>query len=211
MSDVTHVSGTDLRAQRKPLQLSVRRWHIVAIVALVPVLLIGAYAATNVAASMTQRALHARWESMRLHAHPSAEPAEPPGTRTVANGNPIARIGVPAIGMDLVVVEGTGPGGAPLHLSHTVLPGLPGVAAVRGGRFGYGNQFLGLERLVPGDVVMVQTLAGETRMTVRSVSIVAPARVDTGDNGGPPALLLLAPARAWGGSDLIVVRAEAAS
>lgn len=193
-------------ATRRPATLRLARWQIIVLTAALPVLLLGAYTATNVAASLTQKRLASRWE--QLLTHPAGSPAEA-ARRVFAPGEPVARIGIASIGMDLVAAEGTGTRGAPGHLSSTSLPGLPGLAAVQGSRFAYGNQFQSLERLLPGDAVTVQTLAGITRMTVTSIIQMPATQIDTTLDAETPALLLIAPTRAWGGPDRIVVRADA--
>jgi len=78
-------------------------------------------------------------------------------------GDPTARITIPAIGLDKVVVEGVqvedlrrGPG----HYTSTPMPGQPGNAAIAGHRTTYGAPFHDIDQLQPGDEVTVQTFQG---------------------------------------------------
>lgn len=78
-------------------------------------------------------------------------------------GDPIARIDIPAIGSDFVMVQGVdlrwlqkGPG----HFPQTPLPGQPGNAAVAGHRTTWAAPFNRIDELVPGDPIIVTTLQG---------------------------------------------------
>lgn len=77
-------------------------------------------------------------------------------------GELVARIKIPAIGVDDIVVGGVkktdlkkGPG----HYPGTPLPGSPGNAAIAGHRTTYGAPFFRLNELRPGDDVFVATVA----------------------------------------------------
>jgi sortase A len=81
----------------------------------------------------------------------------------VQPGEAIARIQIPEIGVDKLVVEGVtvddlrkGPG----HYRSTPQPGYPGNAAIAGHRTTYGAPFSRIDELVPGDKIMVTTLHG---------------------------------------------------
>ena len=83
-------------------------------------------------------------------------------------GEAIARILIPSIDMDEIVVAGVdvedlrkGPG----HYSTTPLPGQPGNAAIAGHRTTYGAPFGRLAELNAGDAIIVETLQG--RFTYR--------------------------------------------
>lgn len=85
-------------------------------------------------------------------------------------GDPVAILSIPAIGMSReVVVEGTtskdlesGPG----HWPGTVLPGEAGVSGMLGRAFGYGGPFSNIGKLKPGDDVYVTTGQGRYTYTV---------------------------------------------
>ncbi len=110
----------------------------------------------------------------------AADPAVDPGlaeTRTVAvdlapeladalrpaDGDPFARIEIPAIGVDKTMIEGVrrddlraGPG----HYPETPFPGQAGNSAIAGHRTTYGAPFHDLHLLEPGDEIDVTTIQG---------------------------------------------------
>lgn len=202
-----NAAASELRvtAGRAPARLVLRRRHVVALAALVPAVLAGLYVSGNVRASLAQRTLRAQWATL------SASPLDAAGLSTTSLGpdEPIARLVVAAAGIDLIVVEGGGTLRAPAHRPATVRPGLPGVSVIDGSRFGRGNMFLNLPRLAPGDSIVVQTRAGETRYRVTGIATMPASSIDDGKDATMPALLLVSPARAWGSTQRIVVRAEA--
>jgi sortase A len=83
-----------------------------------------------------------------------------------ARGAPVARIMIPAIGVDEVVVEGVdqdqlaaGPG----HLPGSAFPGDSGNAVISAHR---DRQFHGLDQVAIGDTVITETLAGRVAWVV---------------------------------------------
>ncbi|HVL88932.1 MAG TPA: sortase [Actinomycetota bacterium] len=189
-------------------RLVLHRWQAIALATLVPALLSGLYVSTNVRASLAQRSLRAQWEPAV-----AAGPVAPAtlAARAFTPGEPVARLGIAATGADLIVVAGgNGARQGPALAAGSAYPGLPGVSVIEAGRFGYGNMFLHLDRLIPGDTIVVETLAGVRRFTVRSVRVLPASAIDPREDSVTPVLLLAAPARAWGSSDRIVVRAESA-
>jgi sortase A len=100
--------------------------------------------------------------------------------RRTGYGDPIGRIEIPAIGLDMVVVEGTdtaslerGPG----HYSATGLPGQPGTVAIAGHRTTYLAPFRHLDQLVRGDAITLRMPYGTFTYTVQRKRIVAPSDV----------------------------------
>ena len=108
---------------------------------------------------------------------PSTTVAVPPATTTppaatdpdrtsrteVKPGDALAHIRIPRIGVDKIVVEGVsvddlrkGPG----HYPGTPRPGDAGNAAIAGHRTTYGAPFAEIDRLAPGDQILVTTLHG---------------------------------------------------
>jgi sortase A len=96
----------------------------------------------------------------------TADPAAPftPAAINVSVGQPFAVLHIPRLaggdGFSRVVVEGTaqtqlaqGPG----HYIGTALPGQQGNASFAGHRVGRGSPFLDLDKLVPGDPIVVET------------------------------------------------------
>ncbi|MDO8392564.1 MAG: class E sortase [Actinomycetota bacterium] len=98
---------------------------------------------------------------------------------TFANGDPVARLSIPKIGLyDKYVVEGVrmddlknGPG----HFKETPMPGQLGNAAIAGHRTTWGHPFLDLDQLDPGDRITLVTLYGTYVYEVTFIEIVAPA------------------------------------
>ncbi len=90
----------------------------------------------------------------------------------IRDGRAVARLQIPAIGLDQVVVEGTrgtllkqGPG----HLRSSPLPGQAGNVVIMGRRAAYGGPFDDVGSLDPGDVIRTVTGQGRSRYEVLSV------------------------------------------
>lgn len=159
------------------------------------------FVASNIYASLAQRDLRDRWE--RALAHPGARLQARPG-------DPVARIRLPAAGIDAVVVEGGGHGRrAPVHHAPTVLPGRPGLSAIEAGRLGFGSFFARIDRVAPGDEIDVQWIGGVTAYRVIDVRRMARTEIDFASNGDAALLMLIAPASRLGRGERIVVRAKA--
>jgi sortase A len=99
-----------------------------------------------------------------------------------ADGSVVARLQIPAIGVDQYVVEGTssddlakGPG----HYLGTALPGQAGNVAIAGHRTTHGAPFNGLGHLVSGDRIILTTTWGErlTYIVSGTPQAVSPADV----------------------------------
>lgn len=95
-------------------------------------------------------------------------------------GDPIAKLQIPRIGIDSIVVQGTarddlknGPG----HYPATPLPGQYGNAAIAGHRTTYGAPFNRLDELQPGDFILTQSLVGEFVYVVTETLVVAPTEI----------------------------------
>jgi LPXTG-site transpeptidase (sortase) family protein len=111
-------------------------------------------------------------------ARPAGDPAlaaEPPGT-------PLARLHLPRLGLDLVVVEGVGAEQlrrGPGRMAQTAPLGAVGNSAVAGHR--YPGVFWDLDRLRPGDSVVVETAERWYVYRVSAALVVAPERTDVLD------------------------------
>ena len=95
-----------------------------------------------------------------------------------ANGSALARLEVPAIGIDDIVVAGIGVSDlklGPGHFPDTPLPGQLGNAAIAGHRTTYGAPFFDVDQLQEGDEMIVTTLAGRYVYEVDSQRIVDPS------------------------------------
>lgn len=88
------------------------------------------------------------------------------------DGDPVAQLRIPALGLDQTVVEGTTSGTlakGPGHRRDTVLPGQPGISVIMGRAAGYGGPFAHLGDLVSGEEISVITGQGEQRFRVVGV------------------------------------------
>jgi sortase A len=100
--------------------------------------------------------------------------------RRTRDGSAVARLRIPRIGLDAVVVRGTRPGDlkrAPGLLDAAALPGEPGTAAIAGHRTTYGAPFRHIDRLRRGDRLTVATPYGTFRYAVEGTRIVDPGDV----------------------------------
>jgi sortase A len=81
----------------------------------------------------------------------------------VQEGDSLTRIKIPAIDVDVVVVEGTGSdalrAGAG-HYTHTKLPCEDGNVGIAGHRTTYGRPFANIDLLKPGDTITLETPIG---------------------------------------------------
>lgn len=96
----------------------------------------------------------------------------------LTNGSALAKLEIPAIGVDDIVVAGIdvsdlkkGPG----HFPDTPLPGQLGNVAIAGHRTTYGAPFFDVDQLVPGDEMIVTTLDGRYVYEVTGTQIVSPS------------------------------------
>jgi sortase A len=178
---------------------------------------------TNVAEARSQDDLEEQFEASLGDptSGPSStttEPDDDPGpTTTVApppppdDGEAIARVVIPDIGVDKIVVEGVsrsdlrkGPG----HYPDTALPGQPGNAAIAGHRTTYGAPFHRIDELEVGDEILVTTLQGSFRYEVIAQQIVRPTDVEVIEDQGDDRLTLTSCHPKYSARERIVVSAE---
>jgi sortase A len=96
-------------------------------------------------------------------------------------GEPIGKIIIPSIGMDVIMVEGTGKGDlkvGPGHWPETPFPGQGGNFVVSGHRTTYGAPFLKLNKVEVGDEINIVTPYAVARYIVTRVIIVLPTEVN---------------------------------
>jgi len=143
----------------------------------------------------------------------TAPPATVPPMEPVPEGEATARIRIPRIGVDKIVVQGValrdlkkGPG----HYPDTPLPGQQGNAAIAGHRTTYGAPFNRIDELVAGDEVFVETVQGEFRYLVSEQLIVSPTQVDVLDDKGDNRLTLTSCHPKYSSRQRIVVVAQLA-
>lgn len=113
-------------------------------------------------------------------------PSDTPTTTTIPTatdngpvdpGTPLGKLRIPAIGVDMVFVEGVqreelkkGPG----HFPESPLPGQLGNSAIAGHRTTYGAPFFDLDKLQPGDVIETRTLTGTYIYLVDETLVIEP-------------------------------------
>jgi sortase A len=101
--------------------------------------------------------------------------------RSLRDGDPIGRIVIPRLHVNMVVVEGTSEGDlrrAPGHYDaasgrDTAIPGMGGVVAIAGHRTTYLHPFRHIDDLRPGDNVYLKMPYGTFRYTVFAHRVVA--------------------------------------
>jgi len=82
----------------------------------------------------------------------------------LADGDPVARIEIPAISVDQIVVMGTASGvltKGPGHRRDSAMPGQPGYTVIMGRMTAYGGPFANIQELVPGETISLITGQGE--------------------------------------------------
>ena len=97
--------------------------------------------------------------------------------RRTETGDPVARIRIPEVGVNKVIVEGTDGGSlrkGPGHYPETPLPGIRGTVAVAGHRTTYGAPFRDLDKLESRDEVIVEMPYGRFVYVVEREQIVDP-------------------------------------
>jgi sortase A len=98
----------------------------------------------------------------------------------IGEGDSLTRIIIPAIDIDVVVVEGTSASALRAgagHYASTPLPCEPGNVAIAGHRTTYGRPFHNLDLLEPGDEITLETPVGACRYAVTETFIVQPDNV----------------------------------
>jgi len=131
---------------------------------------------------------------------------------TVATGQALAVLQIPAIDVDLVVIEGDGQNelrGAPGHRSGTALPGAAGTSVISGHHHAYGGPFERLSDLAKGDQIAVQTKASpafEYRVTaVYGAATPPPVSVFEAEPGAARLLLVTGGGGAFADDHVVVV------
>ena len=95
----------------------------------------------------------------------------------VKEGDPIANLQIPKIGVDKIVVSGVSTDDlrrAPGHFPDTAMPGQLGNAAIAGHRTTFGAPFYRIDELDAGDPIIVTTIAGRFTYKVTGTQIVDP-------------------------------------
>lgn len=131
--------------------------------------------------------------------------------RRTDDGDAIGRIEMPDIGVDQVIVEGTGTADlrkGPGHYPRTAWPGMRGTVAVAGHRTTYGAPFNAIDELERGDRITVQMPYGRFVYRVERFRIVPPTAVEVVRRVGYDRLVLSACHPKYSAAKRIVVFAR---
>jgi sortase A len=133
-----------------------------------------------------------------------------PPAPTVQEGDPLARLEIPAIGVDWIVVAGVrvedlqrGPG----HYPDTPLPGQDGNVAIAGHRTTYGAPFAEINELEPGDEIVLTTFTGRFVYRMSGQRIVPPTDASVLDPTPFPVLTLTSCHPKYSARERIIVQA----
>jgi LPXTG-site transpeptidase (sortase) family protein len=155
---------------------------------------------TNTYATLWQQRLEDRWASMVA----STETGEP------IVGEPVAKIVIPSLGLERVVLEGDDRSllrRAPGHVPGTPLPGGEGNAVIRGHRLLWSGPFQDINRLNYGAEIHVQTRTGTAIYLVAGIFQQDGRRVDMFEQTSLPYLTLVTSDPPFRADGTLVVRA----
>jgi sortase A len=112
-----------------------------------------------------------------------------------AEGDPVAKIRIPSIGVNRTVVSGValsqlkrGPG----HYPETPLPGQKGNVAIAGHRTTYGQPFHNIDKVKKGDQIIFDTLQGTFVYEATDTIIVKPSQTEILEDKGDNRITLIA-------------------
>lgn len=131
--------------------------------------------------------------------------------RRTEDGDAIGRIEMPDIGVDQVIVEGTGTADlrkGPGHYPRTAWPGMRGTVAIAGHRTTYGAPFNAIDELERGDRITVEMPYGRFVYRVERSRIVPPTAVEVVRRVGYDRLVLSACHPKYSAAKRIVVFAR---
>lgn len=137
----------------------------------------------------------------------------PPPPPSVPEGDALAHLVIPKIGVDTYVVQGVdeadlrqGPG----HYPATPLPGQMGNSAIAGHRTTYGAPFGELDSLEAGDIIQVTTVQGSFDYRIYDKLVVSPNAVEVlePDPSRPAILTLTTCHPKYSAAERLIVQAE---
>lgn len=141
---------------------------------------------TSLTTSRVQRDLAAefagRLEFAKAILDTTPEGEEPQlGLAHIPTGEPVAVLRIPKLGLERVVVEGTGSNeteAGPGHHRASSLPGWPGNSLIMGRRSTYGHPFRNLHKLKKGNEIVVTTQQGRFVYVVDRVGVLEKGQPD---------------------------------
>jgi sortase A len=131
--------------------------------------------------------------------------------REPLEGDAIARLVIPSIGVSEYVVEGTDTGDlrkGPGHYPDTPLPGERGTAAIAGHRTTYGAPFRDIDDLEPGQVIRIDMPDGTFVYRVQRVRIVDDQDLSVLEPAGYRRLMLSACHPLYSAAERVIVFAR---
>jgi LPXTG-site transpeptidase (sortase) family protein len=155
---------------------------------------------TNTYATLWQHRLESEWGRALRAGAPGAPAA----------GEPVAKIVIPRLGVERVVVEGQDRSSlrkAPGHVPGSALPGEPGNAVIRGHRLLWSGPFRDLHTLNLGSEIHVQTAEGTAVYLVAGVFQQDGSRIDLFEDTTLPYLTLVTSDPPFRADGTLVVRA----
>jgi sortase A len=168
---------------------------------------------TSISESHSQDRLRQQFDSTLHQERPPASTSPTPAPsagQPPADGQPVGIIQIPKIGVNKVVVQGTGTEDlhlGPGHYPATPMPGQPGNVAIAGHRTTYGAPFWSLDGLSPGDEIIVTTLQGKFHYSVTRSLVVDPTDVAVVAPTPTPTLTLTTCNPRFSASQRLVVQA----
>jgi sortase A len=156
----------------RPRATNVRRLASTLTIAVGSVMLVGS-AASVARGAIARDAARARWAELEAQrAAIGARAATTAASWAMAPGSPVARLVIPRLGLDEVVVEGVGDAAlraGPGHMTGTALPGEAGNAVISAHR---DRHFRALGDLAVGDTILTEGAAGNVRWVVSRLRVV---------------------------------------
>ena len=184
----------DVRVLRVPWR-KVGRWALVALG-----LVVASFLVTNSYATFSQQRLEDEWAAVVASGREVAP----------AIGEPVAKIVIPALDVERVVLEGEDRAvlrQGPAHVPGTSLPGAEGNAVIRGHRTLWSGPFQNLHRLNYGSEIHVQTATGTAVYLVAGIFEQDGKRVDMYGDTSLPYLTLVTSDPPLRGDGTLVIRA----
>ena len=158
------------------------------------------FVVTNTYATLWQQSLEDRWADLV-----TSGSAAPP-----VAGDPVAKIVIPSLDVERVVVEGDGRSElrkAPGHVPDTPMPGGEGNAVIRGHRLLWSGPFQNLNTLNLGAEIHTQTLEGTAVYLVAGIFRQDGPRIDMFEQTSLPYLTLITSDPPFRADGTLVVRA----
>ncbi|MGH2710913.1 MAG: sortase [Actinomycetota bacterium] len=158
------------------------------------------FVVTNTYATLAQQSLETEWAGIVASG----------GSPAPIVGEPVAKIVIPRIGLERVVLEGEDRGvlrKAPAHAPGTPLPGGAGNSVIRGHRLLWSGPFRDLDKLGLGSEIHVQTVEGTAVYLVAGIFRQDGRRVDMFEDTTLPYLTLVTSDPPLKADGTLVVRA----